>query len=96
MDKKRFQAGPDFPPFASAYAFDFLRQVVIVELIDSPAAQGVGLLDRPSVKISLVFHRSEYRRRARLGESFRRRRDTRTKRVPPSPPSGEGGPVGPW
>jgi hypothetical protein len=38
MDEEDFQSGPDFPPFASAHAFDFLRQVVIVEFIDSPTA----------------------------------------------------------
>src|SRR5215472_10097148 len=43
MDKQDFQPGPDFPPLASAHAFDFLREVVVVELVDSPAAQGVGL-----------------------------------------------------
>jgi hypothetical protein len=62
MDKQDFQSGPDLPPFASAHAFDFLREIVIVEFVDSPAAQSVGLLDRPLVKVSVVFHHPEYRR----------------------------------
>ena len=59
---KDFQPGPDFAPFAPAHAFDFLGQVVIVEFVDGPAAQGVGLLDRPLVKVSVVLHHSEYGR----------------------------------
>jgi hypothetical protein len=49
VDKKDLKPGPDFPRLTFAHAFDFLRQVVKVEFIDSPTSQGVGLLDRPLV-----------------------------------------------
>ena len=60
VDEQVLQPGFNLPLVTASQGLDFLREVVVVEGVRRPVAEGAPLLDRPLVKVFVLFHRSEY------------------------------------
>ena len=60
VSEENFETRFDFAPIAASQGFDFLREIIPVELISGAPTQRGALLDGPLVQVLVVHRERDY------------------------------------